>query len=100
MNNPGLQAQLAALGVQDAERVQALTSGMFTTLKVRAGLAANDWRDPGNFNHPPGTVAHAWQGEPAATPRHATPRPARTDTPGTVPGAASVRKPAGGGHPH
>ncbi len=69
--------------------------GMFTTLKVRAGLAANDWRDPGNFNHPPGTVAHEWQGEPAATPR-----PARTDTPGTVPGAASVRKPAGGGHPH
>ena len=69
--------------------------GMFTTLKVRAGLAANDWRDPGNFNHPAGTVAHEWQGDPAAMPR-----PARTDTPGTVPGAASVRKPAGGGHQH
>jgi len=32
--------------------------GMFTTVKVREGLARNDYKDPGNFRHPPGTVAH------------------------------------------
>ncbi len=69
--------------------------GMFTTLKVRADLAASDWRDPGHFKHPPGTQAHEWQGEAATTPR-----PARTEMPGTAPGAATVRKPGAGGHAH
>lgn len=32
--------------------------GMFTTVKVREGLARNDYKDPGNFRHPPGTIAH------------------------------------------
>ncbi len=32
--------------------------GMFTTLKVREGLARNDYKDPGWYKHPPGTVAH------------------------------------------
>lgn len=31
--------------------------GMFTTVKVREGLARNDFRDPGWYKHPPGTVA-------------------------------------------
>lgn len=31
--------------------------GMFTTLKVRAGMAADDYRDPGWYRHPKGTVA-------------------------------------------
>lgn len=31
--------------------------GMFTVLKVREGLAADDYRDPGWYRHPPGTVA-------------------------------------------
>jgi len=31
--------------------------GMFTTLKVRAGLGRNDYRDPGWYRHPKGTVA-------------------------------------------
>lgn len=31
--------------------------GMFTTLKVRDGLARNDYRDPGPYRHPAGTVA-------------------------------------------
>src|SRR5260370_36984167 len=30
--------------------------GMFTLMKIREGLAANDYRDPGEFKHPPGTV--------------------------------------------
>ncbi|UXI66046.1 multicopper oxidase family protein [Tahibacter amnicola] len=29
--------------------------GMFTLIKVRDGLPADDYRDPGWFNHPPGT---------------------------------------------
>jgi hypothetical protein len=32
--------------------------GMFTVIKVREGLAANDYRDPGWYEHPEGTVAH------------------------------------------
>lgn len=31
--------------------------GMFTTVKVRDGLARNDYKDPGYFKHPKGTVA-------------------------------------------
>ena len=69
--------------------------GMFTTFKVRSNQRAGDYRDPGDFQHPAGTVAYEWQG-PAAS----TPRPARTDTPGMAPGAASARKPAASGHQH
>ena len=32
--------------------------GMFTTVKVREGLAHDDYRDPGWYQHPPGTVAY------------------------------------------
>ena len=31
--------------------------GMFTVIKVRENLARNDYRDPGWYKHPPGTVA-------------------------------------------
>ena len=31
---------------------------MFTVVKVREGLAAGDYRDPGWYKHPPGTVAY------------------------------------------
>jgi FtsP/CotA-like multicopper oxidase with cupredoxin domain len=43
--------------------------GMFTVMKVREGLAPNDYKDPGPYQFPPGTVAHevntAEAGEPA-----------------------------------
>jgi hypothetical protein len=43
--------------------------GMFTVVKVREGLAAGDYRDPGWYKHPPGTVAYevaaSDAGEPA-----------------------------------
>jgi len=32
--------------------------GMFTVLKVREGLAHGDYKDPGWYQHPPGTVAY------------------------------------------
>jgi hypothetical protein len=37
--------------------------GMFTVVKVREGLAANDYKDPGWYQHPQGTVAYEWQGD-------------------------------------
>jgi len=38
--------------------------GMFTTMKVRKGLARGDYKDPGWYQHPPGTVAREWTGAP------------------------------------
>ncbi|NML60206.1 copper oxidase [Massilia sp. RP-1-19] len=42
--------------------------GMFTTLKVRKGLARNDYQDPGWYKHPAGTVAYEWKDGAAAMP--------------------------------
>ena len=67
--------------------------GMFTTLKVRQGLGANDYADPGWFAQPKGTVAYEWQGAPLAS------TAPRQTAPGQAPGAASARKP-GTGHEH
>lgn len=36
--------------------------GMFTTVKIRKDLARNDYKDPGWFKHPKGTVAYEWDG--------------------------------------
>jgi len=36
--------------------------GMFTTLKVRDGLARNNYKDPGAYQHPKGTVAREYDG--------------------------------------
>jgi manganese oxidase len=38
--------------------------GMFTVMKIRADLAHGDYRDPGWYQAPAGSVAYAWQGEP------------------------------------
>ena len=38
--------------------------GMFTLMKIRAGLARDDYKDPGWFQAPPGTRAYLWEGEP------------------------------------
>ena len=40
--------------------------GMFSVVKVREGLARNDYKDPGWYTHPPGTVSYEWTGEPPA----------------------------------
>jgi manganese oxidase len=37
--------------------------GMFTTVKVRRHQQPGDFRDPGWYKHPPGTVAHEFEGE-------------------------------------
>ena len=36
--------------------------GMFTTVKIRDGLARDDYKDPGWYKHPDGTVAYVWAG--------------------------------------
>jgi len=38
--------------------------GMFTVMKIRAGLKAGDYRDPGWYQAPTGTRAYLWEGEP------------------------------------
>jgi hypothetical protein len=47
--------------------------GMFTVMKVREDLAPNDYKDPGPYKNPPGTVAYevnvAQAGEPARPPK-------------------------------
>jgi manganese oxidase len=42
--------------------------GMFSVVKVREGLARDDYGDPGPYRHPEGTVAYEYKGplvEPA-----------------------------------
>ncbi len=53
--------------------------GMFTVLKVRAGLAKDDYRDPGPYKNPPGTVAYEWKGAPPPSPVKAKPAAGRAD---------------------
>ncbi|MDJ1157778.1 copper oxidase [Chelatococcus sp. SYSU_G07232] len=45
--------------------------GMFTVLKVRDGLARDDYKDPGWFKHPEGTVAYEYKGSVAEASRPA-----------------------------
>ncbi|APA67879.1 multicopper oxidase family protein [Janthinobacterium sp. 1_2014MBL_MicDiv] len=65
--------------------------GMFTTVKVRKDQKPGDYRDPGWYKHPAGSVAHEWTG--------ALPEPVRAQ--GTGKPAArrgvemTVRKPGG-----
>jgi FtsP/CotA-like multicopper oxidase with cupredoxin domain len=40
--------------------------GMFTVVKVRAGLDGKDYTDPGWYKHPENTVAYEWQGKSLA----------------------------------
>jgi hypothetical protein len=45
--------------------------GMFSTVKVRRNLARDDYRDPGWYRAPAGSVAREWRGEAPAA--HAAP---------------------------
>lgn len=45
--------------------------GMFSVVKVRPGLASDDYKDPGWYKHPEGTVAYEWTGEKLAEPARA-----------------------------
>ncbi len=57
--------------------------GMFTVMKVREGLARDDYRDPGPYQNPPGTVAYevsATEAGNAPRSRGASPRSGRDVT--------------------
>nr|WP_281721768.1 copper oxidase [Nitrosomonas nitrosa] len=46
--------------------------GMFSVFKVREGQPSNDYKDPGWYKHPPGTVAYELPGEAAPAPKRMT----------------------------
>jgi FtsP/CotA-like multicopper oxidase with cupredoxin domain len=46
--------------------------GMFTVVKIREGLARGDYKDPGWYEHPEGTVAREWSGPAPVAQRPAT----------------------------
>lgn len=43
--------------------------GMFSVIKIREGLATNDYKDPGPYNHPAGTIAYEFKDEAVEAPR-------------------------------
>jgi hypothetical protein len=47
--------------------------GMFTLMKIREGLAANDYTDPGTYKHPNGTVAYEIETPSAPAPSQTGP---------------------------
>jgi len=54
--------------------------GMFSVMKVREGLARGDYKDPGWYQHPPGTVANEVKGPvPDAPRRQGSSNPARQE---------------------
>jgi hypothetical protein len=71
--------------------------GMFSVVKVREGIGANDYKDPGWYKHPEGTVAYEFKGETASPPVRKSQSPASDQT-----GVAELRvvkpRPHSGGH--
>jgi hypothetical protein len=68
--------------------------GMFTVLKVRPGLKRDDYKDPGWYRHPEGTVAFAYDG-PSPALQSPGREPQKPD--GT---ADKLAKPGQAGKPH
>ena len=74
--------------------------GMFSTVKVREGLARGDYKDPGPYKFPAATVAYKWTGESMNPTRAPTSRmteinPATVKATGPREIEVTVRKPAG-----
>jgi hypothetical protein len=61
--------------------------GMFSVVKVRDDVARGNFKDPGPYRHPPGTLAREYTGE--------LPEPMRTAAPKPDAETLQVRKPAG-----
>ena len=47
--------------------------GMFSVVKVREGIARGDYKDPGDYKHPAGTVAYEFKGPVPNAPRKGPP---------------------------
>jgi hypothetical protein len=65
--------------------------GMFTVLKVRKDQPHGNYKDPGWYKHPKGTVAREWKGPLPSVKRHG-PSGAKAN-PGGI--EMKVRKPGG-----
>ena len=72
--------------------------GMFSVVKVREGLAKGDYKDPGWFKNPPGTVAYEYKGTPPEAPRPE--KQARLEDAEEFTAVDPRRKGASGGHKH
>jgi FtsP/CotA-like multicopper oxidase with cupredoxin domain len=72
--------------------------GMFTTVKVRKGLARNDYKDPGWYKHPAGTLAYEWKGADAEMPPAA--QSPDTQRMAAEPGETILTATKGGSHNH
>jgi FtsP/CotA-like multicopper oxidase with cupredoxin domain len=70
--------------------------GMFTTVKVRKGLARNDYKDPGWYKHPTGTVAYEWKGDDSGMPDATRAPDAKRSAP--KPGETILKVRKGSGH--
>jgi FtsP/CotA-like multicopper oxidase with cupredoxin domain len=64
--------------------------GMFSVVKVRDDVRPGDYRDPGFYPHPPGTVAYEYTGQPL--------QPARAPAPKADASTLRVRKPSDHSH--
>ncbi|MBD8531647.1 MULTISPECIES: multicopper oxidase family protein [unclassified Massilia] len=70
--------------------------GMFTVLKVRKDQKPGDYKDPGWYKHPAGTVAYEWKGEAPAVVRSGSAGGQAMPAAGKGPEVeVTVRKPAG-----
>jgi manganese oxidase len=66
--------------------------GMFTVMKIREGLAANDYKDPGPYKHPQGTVAYEFKGEAAKIPTQSgAPAPRKPEPQMNMPGMGGIK---------
>lgn len=66
--------------------------GMFSVVKVRDDVKPGDYKDPGPYKHPQGTVAYEFKG--------GVQQPARAPAPKADAKTLNVRKPTGGHHGH
>jgi hypothetical protein len=68
---------------------------MFTVVKIREGLGRNDYKDPGWYKAPVGSVAYEWNGSTplAQEPAAAAQPQARAVTPARA--TYRARKPSG-----
>jgi hypothetical protein len=48
--------------------------GMFTVVKIREGLARDDYKDPDPYKFPKGTVAYEIETPPSEAPRQVVPK--------------------------
>ncbi len=59
--------------------------GMFTVVKIREGLARDDYKDPGPYKFPQGTVAYEIDAPPSEAPRPTGPKDKPTKEQGSKP---------------